>query len=360
MKASATLSEQLCTLLLKEEGAYATHDYLKMSSPSNDEETAKDVQPSPSVSCDDQQLATYGQSESCRYDGDDMADSPGLKKRKRPTSSGGVECCGSTASAEADRRGGWRSLLCQWAYTVVDHFDLSREIISITMNLFDRFCANVVEKDSNNAEGLLALGQNEVSLAVMTCLQLAMKLNNYTYIHISGTRSTMETIVKLGRGAFSLEQVEAKEFEILFSLDWQVHPPTPQLFLHCMFQEFGAESEDHSKISDVKEVQDLAIYLVEMSMMDYFFVAHKPSDVALASALCAFSILPLQMTCAVDPSLLRLLEAHRTEGTIECQERLDSAYASSTGSQELIAGVAGMPQMKSPVCVAADLQEQEM
>ena len=35
----------------------------------------------------------------------------------------------------------WRRKICQWAFRVIDHFRLDREVVSVGMNIFDRFLA---------------------------------------------------------------------------------------------------------------------------------------------------------------------------------------------------------------------------
>jgi hypothetical protein len=47
----------------------------------------------------------------------------------------------------------WREKITHWSYNVVDHFELSREVVAISLNLFDRFLAT----RGNKCNGNLAL-----------------------------------------------------------------------------------------------------------------------------------------------------------------------------------------------------------
>ena len=37
----------------------------------------------------------------------------------------------------------WREKICEWSYEVVDHFEMDRETVAISLNLLDRFLAKV-------------------------------------------------------------------------------------------------------------------------------------------------------------------------------------------------------------------------
>eukprot|EP00529_Nitzschia_sp_RCC80_P020426 CAMPEP_0113485152 /NCGR_PEP_ID=MMETSP0014_2-20120614/24336_1 /TAXON_ID=2857 /ORGANISM="Nitzschia sp." /LENGTH=408 /DNA_ID=CAMNT_0000378789 /DNA_START=66 /DNA_END=1292 /DNA_ORIENTATION=- /assembly_acc=CAM_ASM_000159 len=162
----------------------------------------------------------------------------------------------------------WREKICEWAYQVVDHFDLNREVVSIAMNHLDRYLGSYQGTVDKNLFQLLA----------MTCLYMSIKLNEYKHLLIPGSKSSMDTILQLSRGFFTLEEMEKMELNVLNGLGWHVHPPTPQVFVKHFL--FFLAVEEH-------EIHDLAQFMVELSIMDYFFVAYKPSEIALASLLNA-------------------------------------------------------------------------
>lgn len=162
----------------------------------------------------------------------------------------------------------WREKICEWAYQVVDHFDLHRDVVCVAMNYLDRYLASYPHTVDKNYFQLLA----------MTCVYLAMKLSEYKHLIIQGSRSSMESILQLSRGYFSLEDMEKMEVDILNRLNWNVHPPTPQTFTKHFLLLLRIEEHD---------VHDLSQFLVELSVMDYFFINFKPSDIAIAAVLLA-------------------------------------------------------------------------
>ena len=192
-------------------------------------------------------------------------------------------------------------------FAVVDHFDLHREVVSIAMNHLDRFLAVYPATVDKNLFQLLA----------MTCLYLSIKLNEYKHLLIPGSKSSMDTILQLSRGFFTLEQMEKMEHDVLQRLQWHVHPPTPQVFVKHLLFFFSVEEH---------EVHDLAQFMVELSVMDYFFVPYKPSEVAAAAILNARErLLPSSAPQLNFPFLSPLLDIHSTN-VRACQDRLSLIY----------------------------------
>ena len=192
--------------------------------------------------------------------------------------------------------------------TVVDHFDLNREVVSITMNHLDRFlatCDHDVEK-------------NTFQLLAMTSLYLAIKLNEYKHLLIPGSKSSMDTILQLSRGFFTLQQMEKMEYDILQRLQWHLHPPTPQLFVKHFLCFLSPEHQ---------EVHDLAQFLVELSVMDYFFVSFKPSEVAIAAILNALEDIMPQRLSHMDFSYIAQFFSFHSHNVYACRERLALIYA---------------------------------
>jgi hypothetical protein len=193
-------------------------------------------------------------------------------------------------------------------YTVVDHFDLNREVVSIAMNNLDRFLDTFTGEVDKNLFQLLA----------MTCLYLSIKLNEYKHLLIPESTSSMDTILRLSRGAFTLQQMERMEYEVLQRLRWHVHPPTPQLFVKHFL--FFLSVEEH-------EVHDLTQFMIELSVMDYFFVSYKPSEVAIASLLNALQLLYPQRLSLMNLSFLSNFVDLQSPAIVACRERLSLIYA---------------------------------
>lgn len=90
----------------------------------------------------------------------------------------------------------WREKICEWSYQVIDHFDFSREVVSISMHYLDMYLAT------------RPVNKKIFQLAAMTCLYLAVKL------HEPG-RLSMSSMIELSRGYFKHTQMAAMEMSIL-------------------------------------------------------------------------------------------------------------------------------------------------
>jgi hypothetical protein len=90
----------------------------------------------------------------------------------------------------------WREKICEWSYQVIDHFDFSREVVSVSIHYLDRYLAT------------RPVNKKIFQLAAMTTLYLAIKL------YEPGTLS-MASMIELSRGYFMVEQMAEMEMAIL-------------------------------------------------------------------------------------------------------------------------------------------------
>lgn len=90
----------------------------------------------------------------------------------------------------------WREKICEWSYQVIDHFEFSREVVSVSIHYLDRFLAT------------RPCNKKVFQLAAMTCLFLAIKL-------YEPGKLSMHSMVELSRGYFKVEQMVAMEICIL-------------------------------------------------------------------------------------------------------------------------------------------------
>jgi len=191
--------------------------------------------------------------------------------------------------------------------TVVDHFDLNREVVSTAMSHLDRFLGVYNGSVDKNLFQLLA----------MTCLYLSIKLNEYKHLLIPGSKSSMDTILQLSRGFFTLKEMEKMEYEVLQRLRWHVHPPTAQLFVKHFL--FFLSVEEH-------ELHDLAQFMIELSVMDYFFVSYKPSEIAMAALLNSMERLGYKDNSPINNPVSRFIDV-QSPAIFACRERLSLIYA---------------------------------
>lgn len=231
------------------------------------------------------------------------ANTNGCASRSVGSSSSSTASASTSTSSSINKH--WREKICEWAYQVVDHFDLNREVVSTAMSHLDRYLGTY--------EGIV--DKNLFQLLAMTCLYLSIKLNEYKHLLIPGSKSSMDTILQLSRGFFTLEEMEKMEYEVLQRLQWFVHPPTSQIFMkHFLFFLSVEENELH----------DLAQFMIELSVMDYFFVSYRPSEIALAALLNSMDKLEIHTNTRQFPFNYLDLQS---PAVLACRERLSLIYA---------------------------------
>ena len=212
-------------------------------------------------------------------------------------------------------------------FVVVDHFDLSREIVSVAVNHLDRYlsaCPSAIEKSS-------------FQLLSLTCLYLAIKLNEIKVLKIPESKSTMDTLHQLSRGYFTLKDMEDMECDILQRLQWHVHPPTSQQFLKTMlFLMMGQQQEgdDNNADSFSQELYGLANFQVELSVLDYYFASYKLSEIATASVLNALDELDPSNALPCRWVLSHILQDFNVDpkNVAACRRRLALIYSENNAS----------------------------
>jgi Cyclin, N-terminal domain len=90
----------------------------------------------------------------------------------------------------------WREKICEWSYQVIDHFDFSREVVSVSIHLLDRYLST------------RTVNKKVFQLTAMTTLFLAIKL-------YEPGKLSMSSMIELSRGFFLVEQMAAMEVSIL-------------------------------------------------------------------------------------------------------------------------------------------------
>eukprot|EP00531_Pseudo-nitzschia_arenysensis_P012343 CAMPEP_0116133766 /NCGR_PEP_ID=MMETSP0329-20121206/10283_1 /TAXON_ID=697910 /ORGANISM="Pseudo-nitzschia arenysensis, Strain B593" /LENGTH=392 /DNA_ID=CAMNT_0003628423 /DNA_START=122 /DNA_END=1300 /DNA_ORIENTATION=- len=306
--------ERLQVLLTQEATNYQTCDYLsRMQGLAKAQESvleaASDVGQQSQVdpSSSPKKRKSWGDLSSA--DGSDSQNTESCRRTASTTcaSSAGAASVASSSSGTSQINKHWREKICEWAYQVVDHFDLNREVVSTAMSHLDRFLGVYNGTVDKNLFQLLA----------MTCLYLSVKLNEYKHLLIPGSKSSMDTILQLSRGFFTLKEMEKMEYEVLQRLRWHVHPPTAQLFVKHFL--FFLSVEEH-------ELHDLAQFMIELSVMDYFFVSYKPSEIAMAALLNSMDRLGIKSASRTNFPITRFVDIH-SPAILACRERLSLIYA---------------------------------
>jgi len=160
----------------------------------------------------------------------------------------------------------WREKICEWCYQVIDHCDIDRDVVSITLFYFDRYCAFHTNLDE-------ALYQ----LVAMTSLYLAVKIHSPRKISVA-------SMVTLSRGHFRMDQVLKMEACIIKTLSWHLNPPTATLCLNTLEPLIDGLS-DHADLTF--NLKEHARYLIELSVCDDFFIRMRPTSIAYGALLMA-------------------------------------------------------------------------
>lgn len=136
------------------------------------------------------------------------------------------------------------------------------------MNLVDRYLFKyTVSSDAHS------MGKKQFQLLSLTALYVAIKLDGHFFLSI-------DHLTQLGRGRIRKEEIVQMEQDILFRLDWYVHPPTSYVFLrHYLLLLQPAETQSG--------IWEVAKFYLELSVLDYQFVRHRPSLIAMAALLNA-------------------------------------------------------------------------
>mmetsp|Transcript_352 Transcript_352/g.672 ORF Transcript_352/g.672 Transcript_352/m.672 type:complete len:310 (-) Transcript_352:144-1073(-) len=161
--------------------------------------------------------------------------------------------------------GTWRQRIIEWMYGVVDHCSLRRDSVGVAAIFLD-LC---VERN-------LVESRQEFQLAAMTALQLAIKLYDSTMVKL-------DSMVKLGRGQFQIQDVVEMESKLLAALQWRGHPPTSLCFLRQYLQLVPSSVSSMTKYM----LSEVTRFIAEISVCLYKFVKYPPSAVAYATLVTA-------------------------------------------------------------------------
>jgi hypothetical protein len=159
-----------------------------------------------------------------------------------------------------------REGICAWSYRVVDHYNLPRELVSVSLAYFDRLHARHSHEESTT----------QFSWCVgMASLSLAFKLHSPKCLEIS-------TLIKLSRNQFNERILREMEMTIMRYLEWYLHPPTATEFAYSLLSCLPVE---HVSPSLRAEMFEWSKFLAEIAVYDCFFVRVRSSTVALAAVL---------------------------------------------------------------------------
>jgi hypothetical protein len=195
-------------------------------------------------------------------------------------------------------------------------FDLSREVVAVSLNLFDRFLAT----RGNKCNGNLAL------LTSLTTLHIAIKLHDMKKIKIS-------TLANLSRGQFGAKHIEEMEWKVLVALNWNLHPPTQYAFVSHLVLFLPQEASSPVR----KELFELSRYLTELAVCDSYFVEVNNSTAAFAAILNVMDDMSYsRLSAGIREKFLRDIASmvglsHRATSVIAARKRLKTMFDATSG-----------------------------
>lgn len=222
----------------------------------------------------------------------------------------------------------WRRKICQWSYRVVDNFQFDRSVVSVGMNMLDRFVqAYRLPSDDASPCCCLACKQSIDSrtfqLASMTSLYIAIKSSpdNATAEEMNRRRCfKISTFAELSRGLFSADDIATMEQAILSTLRWLVNPPTPMTFvpylLNILPPTRSLAQESQRTYALVHQVlRELSRYVTELGVcLGSELSSYAPSHVAFVAILISMDLitataLPYEARAAFYSNFLSLTDA---------------------------------------------------
>lgn len=204
----------------------------------------------------------------------------------------------------------WRIRACNWYLDMVDYLEYNREVVSVAVNYLDRYVATC------------EVNLRKFHLAAVTAIYIAIKLFEPNGVN-------MASLLDWGK-PFVAENIIDMERIMLHSLKWYVHPPIPFSFCRYFMMFVSGDIPRHIR----HDINELARFLTELSVCEYWFVEKKPSSIALAALINAIE---LQGPSLVDPMYCKIeflqgvVELNTDidisdDEIIECYERLRLMY----------------------------------
>ena len=194
-----------------------------------------------------------------------------------------------------------RSEEAEWIMRAHFKFGLKPETLYLAINVFDRYCSLREKRDE----------EEYIRLVSMASLMIASKYED----RFPPTSAELDD---LGDERVSPQQIISYERKILFTIEFSLMAPTPPIFLHRLLPERWS-SLNPRPCPFV--IDNLVVYLMEITILDGRFQVYLPSLIALSSYLLALTILKRVETFPTKESeRLRLL--HSPEDLKACQDDL--------------------------------------
>ncbi|EJK55202.1 hypothetical protein THAOC_25088 [Thalassiosira oceanica] len=163
-----------------------------------------------------------------------------------------------------------RLLLVDWMYSVADQCEFKRETTAVAMELVDRFLSSCPPKASHF---YLAERENFQLLAVAAFYVSVKTMERVAF--------GSDLLALVCNGAYTKEEIERTEKELLHGLGWKVNPPTAMQFAFLIMSLVTPHIAMHDEL--VVRVLDEAAYQAESSVRDINLSRERSSSIAVAA-----------------------------------------------------------------------------
>ena len=236
----------------------------------------------------------------------------------------------SNRSSSSEMTATWRDKICEWYYNIIDYCSYDREMVFICMNCLDRYTMKH------------RVDTRTYQLVAITTLSIVNKAHG---TH-GRRRLGVHALIKLSQNAFSEKDILEMERHILETLEWRLFPPTSFSFSVYLLKLLERYREECSSLplplpsrNDLHEIKDIARFLTELSVCDYFYAPRNSSSVGMASLLIAIETVNGHGSTPIFPNefmihFVQMLEQETSLNALsqevqDCRERLSRTFVQS-------------------------------
>jgi hypothetical protein len=224
----------------------------------------------------------------------------------------------------------WRPNICEWVYKVLDYFLVDREIAFVTMSYLDRVVARSlvdrckVLRSSAYASRVASMPTTFTlewyQCAAIACLALASKVHAESDPRDVLSIRMLLNLSQQGSLAFDIRHVVEIESQILFSLQWHMHPPTSCGAASMLIRLLPPALQSANRECVRDEAIQLTYFLTELSIMKQEIIsALDASTMALAALLVAMYVhgVPGQFRRSFLDYVVRHVQMDADEGDLD-------------------------------------------
>ncbi|NXU88577.1 CCNB2 protein, partial [Xiphorhynchus elegans] len=224
--------------------------------------------------------------------------------------------------------GRMRAILVDWLIQVHSRFHLLQETLYMCVAIMDRFLQNH------------PVPRKKLQLVGVTALLIASKYEEILCPDVAD-------FVYITDNAYTSQEIREMEIIILKELNFDLGRPLPIHFLRRASKAGEADAKQHT----------LAKYLMELTLVDYDMVHHRPSEIAAAALCLSQKILghdkwgtkQQYYTGYADDSLLMTMK-HMAKNVVKVNEKLTkyTAVKNKYASSKLLM-ISTIPQLGSEI-----------